>query len=68
VGKRGFPSFSSSKLCFAIVRKCVTIRCSCRAATPSKSRVKISVMGEGYDTPGGTVVAIVLCSVSLCTV
>jgi hypothetical protein len=37
VGKRGFLLFSPSRLCFAIVRKCVIVCCSCRAATPSKS-------------------------------
>jgi hypothetical protein len=34
------------------VRKCAIVRCSCRATTPSKSRVEISVRGEGFDTPG----------------
>jgi hypothetical protein len=28
VGKRGFPSFSSSRLHFAIVRKCAIVHCS----------------------------------------
>jgi hypothetical protein len=32
---------------------------SVRATTPSKSRDKISVMGEGCDTPSVTVAAIV---------
>jgi hypothetical protein len=68
VGKRGFSSFSPSRLCFARVRKCAIVPCSCRAATPSESRVKISVSGEGCDTPGVTVVATVLYSASLCTV
>jgi hypothetical protein len=27
VGKRGFPSFSPSRLRFAIVRKCAIVRC-----------------------------------------
>jgi hypothetical protein len=42
------------------VRRCAIVHCSYRAATPSKSRVEISVRGEGCDTPGVTVVAIVL--------
>jgi hypothetical protein len=33
---------------------------SVRAATPSKSRSKISVRGEVYDTPSITVAAILL--------
>jgi hypothetical protein len=53
---------------FAIVMKCVIVRCSCRAATPWKSQLKISVRGEGCDTPGVTVGATVLYGVSLCTV
>jgi hypothetical protein len=32
---------------------------SVRAATPSKSQDKISVRGEGYDTPSVTVAATV---------
>jgi hypothetical protein len=50
------------------VKKCAIVRYSCREATPSKSRVEISVRGEGYDTPGVIVVATVLYDVSLCTV
>jgi hypothetical protein len=42
--------------------------CSCRATTPSKSRVEISARGEGYDTPAITIATIVLNSVSLSTV
>jgi hypothetical protein len=68
VGKQGFPSFLPSRLRFALVRKCVFVPCSCRAATPSESRVEISVWGEGCDTPGVTVAATVLYSVSLYTV
>jgi hypothetical protein len=40
--------------------QCVIVRYSCRAATPSKSRVEIFVRGEGYETPGVTVVATML--------
>jgi hypothetical protein len=43
----------------------VIVRCSCRAATPSKSRVEIFVRGEGCDTPGVTVATTVLYSASL---
>jgi hypothetical protein len=50
------------------VRKCAIVHCSYRAATPSKSRVKIIVREEGCDTPGVTVAAIVLYDVSLCTI
>jgi hypothetical protein len=53
---------------FAIVRKCAIVRCSYRAATPSKSQVKISVRGVGCYTPGVTVATTVLNRVSLCTV
>jgi hypothetical protein len=50
------------------VRKCAIVRCSCRAATPSKSWAEISVRGEGYETLGDTVATTVLNSVSLGTV
>jgi hypothetical protein len=66
--KRGLSSYSPSRFCFAIVRKCAIVRCSCRAATPSKSWAEISVRGEGYETLGDTVATTVLNSVSLGTV
>jgi hypothetical protein len=68
MGKQGFSSFLPSRLHFAVVRKCSIIHYSCRAATPSKSQVEIFVRGEGCDTPGVTIAAIVLYSVSLCTI
>jgi hypothetical protein len=46
LGKQGFPSFLPSRLHFAIVWKCAIVHCSCRAATPSKSQVEISVRGR----------------------
>jgi hypothetical protein len=46
MGKQGLSLFLPSRFCFAILRKCVIVRYSCRAATPSKSRVKISVRGR----------------------
>jgi hypothetical protein len=60
MGKHGFPSFSPSRLRLTIVRSVRLFAVPVRAAAPSKSRDEISVRGEGYDTPGGTVVATTL--------
>jgi hypothetical protein len=60
MGKLGLSSFSPSGLCIAVVENVRLLAVSLRIASPSKSRVKISVRGKDYDTPSVTIATTVL--------